>query len=248
VQNGTVGAVLAGTNGLTKATSNTVTLNGANTYSGNTLISSGTLALGSSGSIASAIIQNNATFNVSAVIGGFSVASGQTLKGTGTVVGATTIASGGTLAPGNSPGVMTFNDALTLSGTTAMEANGTVRGTDYDGINTGTALLTYGGAMTVTFGSTFLTGGESFDLFSIGAGGSSGSFSSVSIAGSYIASLTNTAGVWTGSNGGYDFTFTQSTGDLLVAVSSVPEPSAYAAIFGALALAGVVCRRRRTRA
>ena len=244
VQNGTVGAVLAGSNGLTKSTASTVTLNSANTYSGNTVISSGTLALGSSGSVASATIQNNATFNVSAVTGGFSVASGQTLKGTGTVIGGTTIASGGTLAPGNSPGVMTFNDALTLSGTTAMEANGTGRGTSYDGIDTGTGLLTYGGTMTVTFGSTFLTGGESFDLFSIGAGGSSGSFSSVSIAGSYIAGLTNTAGVWTGSAGGYDFTFTQSTGDLVVLATAIPEPSTYAAIFGALALAGVVCRRR----
>jgi len=239
------GASNTGILALTKVGSGTLTLSGANTYTGDTVISAGTLALASSGSIASAVIKNNATLDVSAVSGGFSVASGQTLMGTGTVIGATTIASGATLAPGNSPGVITFNDALTLAGNTTMEANGTARGTNYDGINTGTGLLTYGGALTITFGSTFLTGVETFDLFNIGAGGSTSDFGSVSVTGSYIiAGLTNNLGVWTGSTGGYNFTFSEFTGDL--SVSAIPEPAAYAALTGALFLGMAALRRRRS--
>ena len=43
LQNGSVSAVLAGTNGVNKTTSGTVTLTGANTYTGTTTVSSGTL-------------------------------------------------------------------------------------------------------------------------------------------------------------------------------------------------------------
>ncbi len=43
LQNGTVSAVLAGTNGVNKTTSGTVTLSGANTYTGTTTISNGAL-------------------------------------------------------------------------------------------------------------------------------------------------------------------------------------------------------------
>lgn len=245
-KNTTIASIIGtGAGTLTKQDAGTLTLNAANTYTGDTTISAGTLALGSSGSLASAVIRNNGIFDVSAVSGGYTIASGQTLQGAGSVTGAITIASGATLAPGNSPGVMTFNGALALAGTTVMEANGTGRGADYDGVNTGTGLLTYGGDMSVVFGSTFLTGTETFDLFNIGAGGSSGSFSSVSISGSYIVSLTNTAGVWTGSAGGYDFTFTQGTGDLVVLASAVPEPSTYTALLGALVLGTAVSRRKR---
>jgi hypothetical protein len=40
-------------------------------------------------------------------------------------------------------------------------------------------------------------------------------------------------------------TFTQNTGDLAFTASAVPEPSTYAAIFGAVALVGVAIRRRQ---
>jgi autotransporter-associated beta strand protein len=99
----------------------TQTLAGANTYTGATTIKAGTLTLGAGGSLASTNIvvgdtgSSNAGLNVSAVTGGFKVASGQKLSGIGTVTGATTIQDGGTLAPGNSSGTVTFSAGLTFA-------------------------------------------------------------------------------------------------------------------------------------
>lgn len=262
LQSGTVGAKLVdlvftgNTNSnsinLYKTTSGTVTLSGANTYTGGTTISGGKLSIASTGTINTSggvfIGAGEFNYNSSTALSApvnFTSTGGK-LSGIGTISSAVTVTSGNTLSPGNSPGVMTFNNTLTLAGATAMEANGTVRGTSYDGINTGTSLLTYGGTLTITFGSTFLTGGETFDLFNIGAGGSTGSFSLVSVAGSYVTGLTNNSGVWTGSNGGYDFTFTQSTGDLVI--GAIPEPATYAMIAGCGLLGFALWRKRGARA
>ena len=76
------------------------------------------------------------------------VRSGATLKGSGTIGGAITIEAGATLSPGNSPGLLTINDALTLAGTTLMEIGGQTLGTGYDSIAV-SGLLTYGGALNI---------------------------------------------------------------------------------------------------
>lgn len=221
--------------GLVKSGAGTLSItNNTNDYAGGTVVSAGTL------------LANNTTGSATGT-GAVYVASGATLGGSGFISGATTIANGGTLAPGNSPGVLSFTSNLTLGGSTLLEIAGTTRGTSYDGINV-TGALTYGGTLAINFSST-VSAGNTFDLFA-GADGSSapggsGSFTGVSIAGEYVASLTNNSGVWTGSAGGFDFVFTQATGDLVVATSSVPEPSTYAAILGVLVLAGSVLKRRR---
>ena len=231
---------------LVKVGSGKLTLNGANTYTGGTTISAGTLALGSTGSIAGASIVNNGTFDVSAV-SGYTVGASQTLSGSGTVIGATLIS--GSLNPGNSPGVLTFNNNLTLAGTANFEINGATRGTEHDAINVG-GTVTYGGVLNLIFGSSFLTGGENFALFN-GLNGTdapldAGSFTQIELQGAYTASLTNNSGVWTGTSGGYDFTFTQDTGILSVlAGAAIPEPSTYAMLAGALGLAYAALRRRR---
>ncbi|MDB6026689.1 MAG: Extracellular serine protease precursor [Verrucomicrobiales bacterium] len=108
-----------GPRSLTMAGAGILILNSAtNTYSGNTTISSGTLTLGASASLSnSAIISAaaGATFNVSAISGGFVVGSGKTLKGSGTVLGGVNVS--GTLSPGMTVGTLTVtsNGAVTLN-------------------------------------------------------------------------------------------------------------------------------------
>ena len=81
---------------LTKAGSGTLTLDGANTYSGVTAVSAGSLVV--NGSIATSSLTT--------------VQDGGILSGSGTV-GALTVASSGTLAPGNGPGALAVTGNLT---------------------------------------------------------------------------------------------------------------------------------------
>jgi fibronectin-binding autotransporter adhesin len=84
------------TRSLTKLGANTLTLSGNNTYSGQTFVNAGTLAV--TGSI---------------VGSGVTVRNGGTLAGNGTISGSVTV-NGGTISPGNSPGTLTIDGALSL--------------------------------------------------------------------------------------------------------------------------------------
>jgi autotransporter-associated beta strand protein len=155
--NTTISGVISGTSGtLIKSGANTLTLSNANTFTGLTKVTQGTLALGSSGSIADSSeiqISNGATLNVTTVSGGYVLENTQTLSGGGTVSGNTTIE--GIHSPGFSPGIQTFTSNLTyadgativweLTDNTAASAS---RGTLYDGINV-QGNLTFGGATTL---------------------------------------------------------------------------------------------------
>ncbi|MET3653824.1 autotransporter outer membrane beta-barrel domain-containing protein [Dyella japonica] len=96
------GAISDGGHGfaLEKIGAGTLTLTGANSYTGGTLVSTGTLRVNG---------------NQGAATGLTSVASGATLGGSGTIGGSVVIDNGGILAPGNSPGTLTINGDLTLN-------------------------------------------------------------------------------------------------------------------------------------
>ncbi len=102
-----VSGVISGAGGsIVKVGTGTLTLSGANTYTGGTQVNAGTLRV------------NNTTGSATGT-GDVQVASGATLGGGGIVTGAVTIADGGSLAPGNSPGTLTTGN-LTLNNGSAL--------------------------------------------------------------------------------------------------------------------------------
>lgn len=210
---------------LVKAGVGTMLLSATSTYSGTTAVNAGTLLV------------NGRLANTSAV----SVAAGAVLGGTGSIASGVTVS--GILSPGASPGVLTMN-SLTLEpvSTTLMEINGTTRGSLYDGIDLSTAGgLTYGGTLSLSFGSVF-DDNTAFSLFSF-SGAPAGGLAGIVTAGAY-GSLTfsGSGGVWTSNEvNGQTMTFTESTGSLVI----VPEPAASALACIGLVLVGWSVARRR---
>ena len=172
----TCGGVISGAGGLSVTNTGKAIFTAANTYRGNTTIlgnpiagaGGGTLVLGASASIASSPVidvQSNATFDVSAVAGGFVLGPAQTLKGNGAVLGRVT--ASGALSPGASIGNLTFNTNLTLAAGArlSIEVN-TSAAPSCDTITVlGTLTNAGAGTVTVTNLGPALVAGDSFNLF-----------------------------------------------------------------------------------
>jgi autotransporter-associated beta strand protein len=249
--------ILSGSAGINKTGSGTLTLTNANSYTGQTVVTDGTLALGASGSLASTTIEvkAGAFLNVSAVTGGYTLDSGKTLAGSGTVTGSLDVA--GTLSPGSSPGTLSTGSQNWLTGgdynwqiiNTAGAA-----GTGYDTVDiNGTLDLT-----------SLAPNGFNINLWSLSGIGPdvSGDALNFDDALNYSWVLVSTTGgvtgfdagdfvIHTGANngaGGFSNTF---TGDFSLAVSddnlvlnytAVPEPAAV--LLGGLGLLTLLRRRR----
>lgn len=157
---------------LTKVGSGRLTLGGANTYTGETIVSGGTLALGSTGSLASPVISVafGSVFDVSAV-SGFSLASGQRLGGAGSIVGNLLFGSGSELA-------FSPTDTLIVSSGTVSFASGfgidDLFGLDGTLVDEGTYRLITGavdftGLDNVGFANRFAIGGGKQAYFTEGS-------------------------------------------------------------------------------
>lgn len=151
--------------GLTKFGSGKLELSGVNTYTGNTTISNGTLAVNG------------------VVAGAVNVVNG-TLGGVGEIAGPVTVNPTGTLAPGDAIGTLTNYNTMTLHGTAVMRISRSSGVLTSDRV-VGLTQVNYGGALVVNdVGTDQLHVGDTFQLFS--AGTYAGSFASVSLPAPYI--------------------------------------------------------------
>ena len=235
---GAISSTVAASGSLVKTGAGTLLLSATNTYTGLTTVSVGTLLVGNSSGVGS-------------LAGGATVGSGATLGGSGSIAGVTTIQSGARLAPGNSPGLLTVNNDVTIEdgGIFTVEVNGTTAGTGYDRL-----AMTGGGSDFSLTGSNDLEMSLGFTpaanaLFFLvdNAGGSaiSGIFESLN---GVVTDLSQGALF---SFGGQDFNISY-TGDLVgnaftggddLVIQAVPEPTTWVMLaLGGLFLLGF--RRR----
>ncbi len=83
--------------------------------------------------------------------GSVTIGDGAALRGTGIITGESTVSSGGILAPGNSPGIMTFTASLT-------QGSGSTLSLDIDGTNAGTGAGYYSQVLVTGSGNTYTIG------------------------------------------------------------------------------------------
>jgi autotransporter-associated beta strand protein len=177
--------LVSGSGSLTQAGAGVLTLFAADTYSGVTFITAGTLALTNSGSIASSTninLANGGIFDVSGTTShAMTLSSGRMISGDGQVNGNFTLASGSTLAPGNNDlGSLSFSNALTLN-----PGSKTIMNISHDSeannVVSVAGTFNWGGALIVSNADDPLQGGDAFQLFS--APGFTGNFSSITLPG-----------------------------------------------------------------
>jgi fibronectin-binding autotransporter adhesin len=200
-------------------------LDAANTYSGTTTVSAGTLLVGGS-------IANSAT----------TVASGASLRGSGTT-GTVNVSAGGILAPGHlTPGVLN-TQSLNLAGNLQIRLDSLVAGTGYDQVSvTGTVTLDATSNLSLTLGFTPSLG----DLFFLVRNDGSDSITGL-LAGHAQDSVFNMAGQdWRIGYTG-DFTTSAFTGGNDLVIQAVPEPSTIGLALLGLAAAALLRKRLRPR-
>ena len=255
--------VISGSGGaLTKIGTGTLILSGANSYSGNTVVQAGTLALtaasGNSNISAStkiivgdSLAHTSAVLNVSNVSGGFQVKNGQTLAGYGSVTGGpVTINSGAIHAPGGSVGVQTVANNLTYASASIFEweLNGNTNSSGdrgaaggYDAVDVTGSLAIDGTAATGTIFKIVLGSGVTADPFwtnPLVPRTWSDIFSYTSLVGSFNTSNIQVTGSGASAIGGGSFSISGTA----LTWTPVPEPST--ALAGLLLGAGLLRRRR----
>ena len=210
----TFAGVLSGTGGLTKQGTGTLTLSGANTYSGATTVNTGTLALGAAERIrnqSAVTVAGGATFNLA----GFAETVGS-IGGAGDVtLGAGTLAAGGNNTSSVYSGVISGTGGLVKEGTGTLTLSGANTYTGATAVSAGTLALGAAeridnqSAVTVAGGATFNLAGFGETVGSIGGAGN------VALgAGTLTAGGDNTSSMFSGVMSGTGGLVKQGTGTL----------------------------------
>jgi len=178
-QNISLGGAINGPGGLIKSGAGVLTLNNnADTWTGATIITNGTLALtgltGLSNSPSVAVAASGILSVSGRSDGSFPLGTvvAQTLEGNGSIAGNLAVGSLGTVAPGaytGSPATLTVSGSVKLGGTTLLNLN-RAGSPNSDEIISPT--ITAGGTLTVTNTGAALHVGDTFHLFSSAVPGS----------------------------------------------------------------------------
>jgi autotransporter-associated beta strand protein len=215
LQNGTVSAILAGTNGVNKTTSATLTLSGNNTYSGTTTITAGTLQLGHAnalGATTSGLVVNGTLdlngnsitkSTLSGSTGSITSVSAATLtfNSTNAAIGTYNGVIGGNVAlsitNSNTSGQ---NTVLTLGGSNTYTGNTTIYNsalaiTNSAAFGNSTVIVQKGGQTNLDFGGQIrLSGGitvsNNMTLAGQGYGGFGGALQNTSGSNTYTGTIT----------------------------------------------------------
>ena len=254
--------VISGTGALTQSGASTLTLTGANTYSGATTVSAGTLAINGTGSInnsssvqvaagAKLVYNSSTALTVGPVLNGATTSSRAVLGGTGPINATVTLDNvGDTLAPGNSPGVQTFEPAQTWSAFSydweINDFTGTTAGSDFDQV-----------VLLDTFGLNGGSGSYILNILSLDNLNAPGDVANFSETNRSWNILTTTNGItgfdaanWTLNVAGFTNTeagswmLAESGGDLVLSyTAAIPEPSSSALLLGLLCSSTLLRRR-----
>jgi len=226
---------MTGAMSLTKDGSGTLTLTkNSLTYTGDTTILAGTLALGTGAAApntARFVLSPGAFLDVTGM-GGLSLASGQELKGSGTVLGSVIAGNGSQITPGNSVGTLTVGN-LTL--TNGVLLNFELGPTNNSDLVIVTGALSFAGMQTNWFVFSAVSG------FGVGT---YTLFDAASLGSSTLGAGTNFANIGGSGLSGYLW-LDNANADVKLTV--VPEPTADTLVgAGLLAMFWLLRRRART--
>lgn len=225
--------------GTVSAANDVLVLGGVNTYTGDTVVESGVLRLANASAItASPLVRVNGVLDVAGLGGGgWTVASGQTLSGTGSVTGVVNVS--GIVAPGNSIGTLTITNDLTWNAGEAWVFELGTAGPSLASPGTSDFLDITGA------GSDFLKGAGSGFTFDFAGTGEEGWYRLARWAGTTTFAASDFTATNLAPSATADFSISGNALYLQVAV--VPEPSSLALAGVGLAAALRVFRRRRAR-
>jgi autotransporter-associated beta strand protein len=215
--------VISGAGNLVKEGGGALILTAANTYSGSTFVNSATLALASSGSLATTnlVVASGATLDVTGRSDGkLTLASNQTLQGNGIINGNLLAGVGSRLAPGGSLGALNVTGSVTLQGNAAFELSAAAATNDQLIAN---GNITFGGVLNLSNLAGTLGPGNAFKLFS---------------APNYLGAFTSIVPPTTGTGLGWDTSQLTINGTLLVAPLPSPGLAAPAISGGSVIISG----------